>query len=109
MVSYSVSAVALILFYVQGTERKMGWPDGEEVISTILSLIARLELDRQDTIESLCQERVRVQQLGVAYDKECERRLDLLEVAVQKGKKQSPRVYNNTVYNVILVLFVFRA
>ena len=78
---------------IQGSERREDWPDGEDVISTTLSLIARLELDRQDTIESLCQERVRVQQLGAAYDKKCERRLELLEVAVQRGKKQFSRAY----------------
>ena len=90
----------MILLYNQGTERREGWPDGEEVISATLSLIARLELDRQDTIESLCQERVRVQHLGQAYDKECEKRLDLLEVAVQRGKKR-------TFYNPLSVSTVY--
>ena len=76
----------LHLFSIQVSERRECLPDPEEIISTTLRLIARLELDRQDTIESLCQERVRVQQLGDALDEECRRRLDLLEVAVQKGK-----------------------
>lgn len=64
------------------------WHDVEEVISCTVSLIARLEHDRQDTIEHLGHEKVRVQQLGEALDRECERRLDLLEVAVQKGTVQ---------------------
>lgn len=57
----------------------------DEVISSTVNLIGRLEHDRQETIESLCQEKVRVHQLGEALDRENARRLGVLEVAVQRG------------------------
>lgn len=72
------------MIHKQAREQR-GWPDTDDVISSTVSLIARLEHDRQETIESLLKERVRVQQLGEALDKESERRLEVLEVAVQKG------------------------
>ena len=73
--------------YEQDRVGREGWPDADDVILSTIGLIARLEHDRQSTIESLHKEKVRVQQLGEALDRESERRLDLLEVAVQKGNK----------------------
>ena len=57
-----------------------------------MSLIARLEHDRQETIERLYHEKVRVQQLGEAVDRECEKRQGLLEMAVQKGRVKLSQV-----------------
>ena len=59
--------------------------DGGEVINGALKLAARLEQDRQETLESLTQEKIRVESLGKNLDKECERRLNLLPSVVQAG------------------------
>ena len=70
----------------QTSERRVDWPDVDEVIASTVGLIGRLEHDRQETIENLCHEKGRVQQLGEALDRESEKRQDLLEIAVQKGR-----------------------
>lgn len=58
---------------------------GEAVINSAIQLVARLERDRQDTLNSLAREKVIVQSLSESMDKECERRLDVLPAVVQAG------------------------
>ena len=59
---------------------------GNEVIASVLRLVARLEHDRQDTLNSLSNEKERAQQLEEKLDSESERRLDLLAELVQAGE-----------------------
>lgn len=56
------------------------------MIGGVLSLVARLEHDRQDTLISLSKEKVRAEQLEEKLDKECENRLIILPKLVQAGE-----------------------
>ena len=57
----------------------------EEVVEETVTLLAKLETDRQDTLAKLAAERDRVKSLGEKIDKLAEKRLLDLPAAVQKG------------------------
>ena len=65
-----------------------GWLD-LDVIAGAINLVGRLEQDREQTLGALANEKVKVQQLGLALDAEAERRLDLLGTVVQRGGMKS--------------------
>ena len=60
-----------------------------DVIAGAINLVGRLEHDRQGSLAALSNEKVKVQQLGLALDAEVERRLDLLGTEVQRGGVKS--------------------
>lgn len=57
----------------------------DEAINSAIKLVARLEQDRQETLDNLSKETVRVQTLSETLDRESERRLNLLPTVVQAG------------------------
>ena len=59
--------------------------DDDEVINSAIKLVARLEQDRQETLDNLSKEKVKVQTLSKTLDRESERRLNLLPTVVQAG------------------------
>lgn len=58
----------------------------EEVIGIAINLVMRLEEDRVETVQTLEKEQVKTKELQALLDKECERRLIVLEAAVQEGQ-----------------------
>lgn len=58
----------------------------EEAIEEVLTLLARLENDRQETENALQREKERVVRLGAKIDSHCQRRMKELPAVVQKGE-----------------------
>lgn len=58
----------------------------EEAIEEVLTLLARLENDRQETENALQREKERVVRLGAKIDFHCRRRMKELPAVVQKGE-----------------------
>lgn len=59
--------------------------DGQDAINRAIKLVNRLELDRQETLTRLQQEKEKVCVLRETLENECERRLNLLPSVVQAG------------------------
>lgn len=57
----------------------------EEAVQEVMTLLARLENDRQETEKSLEREKERVLRLGAKIDYHCQRRMKELPEVVQKG------------------------
>lgn len=57
----------------------------EEAVQEVMTLLARLENDRQETEKALEREKERVLRLGAKIDYHCQRRMKELPEVVQKG------------------------
>lgn len=58
----------------------------EEAVEEVMTLLARLENDRQETEKKLDHEKERVLRLGAKIDYHCQRRMKELPEVVQKGR-----------------------
>ena len=68
-------------------ETEIPYLGAEEVVDEVITLLAKLERDRQDTLDTLHSERDRVSMLGGKIDSLAARRITELPLSVQKGKR----------------------
>ena len=68
-------------------ETEIPYLGAEEVVDEVITLLAKLERDRQDTLDTLHSERDRVSMLGGKIDSLAARRITELPLSVQKGEK----------------------
>ena len=66
-------------------EYEIPYLGADEVIEEVVTLLAKLEDDRQETLKSLRQERDRVGNLGAKIDSLASQRMSELPQAVQRG------------------------
>ena len=67
-------------------EYQLPFLGGDEVVEEVIALLAKLENDRQETLEALKVQRVKSKQLKLKINEHCKKRLCDLPRAVQAGK-----------------------
>ena len=67
-------------------EYQLPYLGGDEVVEEVIALLAKLETDRQEVLESLKTQRLKSKQLKMKINEFCKQRLCDLPRAVQAGK-----------------------